>query len=103
MRKGENLGEVLKGRGVSRAEVAALNPGVDLDKVKDGQLLKLPYGRYTQREKEMLSAVVPASSLGLPSVSISSAQIQLGLVVALGIAAYSFYIKKAAEWSEKQE
>lgn len=51
----------------------------------------------------MLSSVVPASSLGLPSVSISSAQIQLGLVVALGIAAYSFYIKKAAEWSEKQE
>jgi len=84
------------------AEAQALNPGVDLAKVKDGQLLKLPYGRYTQREKEMLSSVVPATSLGLPSsATLSSKQVQLGLLVALGVAAYTFYVKKAAEWSEK--
>ena len=102
MRKGEQLSEVLKGRGVTMTEAAALNPEVNLAKVKDGQVLKLPYGRYTQREKEMLSSVVPASSLGLPSLTVSGQQAQLGLVVALGIAAYSFYVKKAAEWADKQ-
>jgi hypothetical protein len=102
MRKGEKLDDVLKGRGITTAEAAALNPGVDLTKVKDGQLLKLPYGRYTQREKEMLSSVVPASSLGLPSFSFSGQQAQLGLAVALGIAAYTFYVKKAAEWADKE-
>ena len=104
MRAGEKLSEVLKGRGVTMAEAQALNPGVDLAKVKDGQLVKLPYGRYTQREKEMLSSVVPATSLGLPStVSFSQAQLQFGLLAALAVAAYSFYVKQAAAWSERQD
>jgi hypothetical protein len=104
MRAGEKLSDVLKGRGVTMAEAQALNPGVDLAKVKDGQLVKLPYGRYTQREKEMLSSVVPATSLGLPStVSFSQGQLQFGLLAALAVAAYAFYVKQAAAWSEKDQ
>ena len=94
--------EVLKGRGVTLAEAQALNAGIDLTKVKDGQVIKLPYGRYTQREKEVLSSVVPATSLGLSGVAVpSTAQLQLGAFVALAIAAYSFYLKKAQDWAEK--
>ena len=103
MRAGEKLGDVLKGRGVTMAEAQALHPGVDLTKVKDGQLVKLPYGRYTQREKEMLSSVVPATSLGLPStVSFSQAQLQFGLLAALAVAAYAFYVKQAAAWTDRE-
>jgi hypothetical protein len=102
LRKGETVSDVLKGRGVSMAEAQALNPGVDLAKASAGQLIKLPYGRYTQREKEMLSSVVPASSLGLAGVAVpTGAQLQGGLLVMLAIAAYAFYVKKAKEWSDK--
>ena len=97
------MADVLKGRGVTWAECAALNPGVDLHKAKDGQVLKLPYGRYTQREKEVLSSVVPGPSLGLPALAgPSSAQLQLGLLLLLGVSAYGFYVKKAKEWADGQ-
>ena len=102
LRKGETVSDVLKGRGVSWSEAQALNPGVDLNKAAAGQLIKLPYGRYTQREKEMLSSVVPASSLGLAGVAVpTGAQVQGGLLVMLAIAAYGFYVKKAKEWSDR--
>ena len=102
LRKGETVSDVLKGRGVSWSEAHALNPGVDLNKAAAGQLIKLPYGRYTQREKEMLSSVVPASSLGLAGVAVpTGAQLQGGLLVMLAIAAYGFYVKKAKEWSDR--
>jgi len=104
LRKGETVSDVLKGRGVSQAEAAQLNPGVDLAKAQPGQLIRLPYGRYTQREKEMLSSVVPASSLGLAGVAVpSGAQLQGGLLVLLAVAAYAFYVKKAKEWSDKDK
>jgi len=96
------VAEVLKGRGVSLAEAKELNPGVDLGKAVAGQLLKLPYGRYTQREKEMLSSVVPASSLGLGAVAPSSQQLQLGLLLALGAAAYAAYVKLANDFSARE-
>lgn len=102
LRKGETVTEVLKGRGVTLAEAQALNASIDLAKVKDGQVIKLPYGRYTQREKEVLSSVVPATSLGLSGVAVpSTAQLQVGAFLALAIAAYSFYLKKAQDWAEK--
>ena len=103
LRKGETVADVLKGRGVSFAEAEKLNPGIDLAKAKDGQVIKLPYGRYTQREKEMLSSVVPASSLGLASVAVpNAAQLQFGVLIALAVAGYAFYVKKARDWAEKQ-
>lgn len=103
LRKGETVAEVLKGRGITMAECAALNPGVDLSKAKDGQLIKLPYGRYTQREKEVLSSVVPAPSLGLPNVAAPTVvQLQLGALLVLGVAAYGFYLKKANDWADDQ-
>jgi hypothetical protein len=104
LRAGETVSDVLKGRGVTMAEAAALNPSVDLNKASAGQIIKLPYGRYTQREKEMLSSVVPASSLGLAGVAVpTGAQLQAGLLVALLIAGYSFYIKKARDFSDSQQ
>lgn len=35
-------------------ELEALNPGVDLTKLTEGQVIKLPPGKYTVREREML-------------------------------------------------
>ena len=97
------MADVLKGRGVSLAEAQKLNPGIDLAKAKDGQVIKLPYGRYTQREKEMLSSVVPASSLGLASVAVPNvAQLQFGVLIALAVVGFGFYVKKARDWAEKQ-
>lgn len=104
LRKGETVAEVLKGRGVSTAEAEALNPGLNLRKAKEGTVLKLPNGRYTTREKEMLSSVVPASSLGLGrKLQPSGVQLQLAGAALLLAAAYAFYLRLTSSWAEKDE
>ncbi|KAF6263818.1 chitinase-related protein [Scenedesmus sp. NREL 46B-D3] len=61
VRKGETLSDVISKRNISRAEMSDLNPGVNLDKLKEGQLLKLPANKFTVREREMLigSGILP--------------------------------------------
>lgn len=41
--------------------MAALNAGANLDRLKEGQLLKLPANKFTVREREMLigSGILP--------------------------------------------
>lgn len=61
VRKGESLGDVIKKRSITQAEMKELNPGVNLDRLKEGQLLKLPANKFTVREREMLigSGILP--------------------------------------------
>lgn len=61
VRKGESLADITSKRNISRAEMAALNSGVNLDKIKEGQLLRLPANKFTVREREMLigSGILP--------------------------------------------
>jgi LysM repeat protein len=53
-RKGETIGEIIGQRGISFEDVQRLNPGVNLGTFNAGERLKLPPGKYTTREKEML-------------------------------------------------
>lgn len=61
VRKGESLNDIIKKRNITVAEMKELNPGVNVDKLKEGQLLKLPANKFTVREREMLigSGILP--------------------------------------------
>eukprot|EP00882_Tetradesmus_deserticola_P001759 GHRQ01001889.1.p1 GENE.GHRQ01001889.1~~GHRQ01001889.1.p1 ORF type:complete len:214 (+),score=82.63 GHRQ01001889.1:584-1225(+) len=62
VRKGETLTDIITKRNITRTEMSVLNSGVNLDKLKEGQLLKLPANKFTVREREMLigSGILPA-------------------------------------------
>ena len=52
--------DIMSKRGISKEEMLALNPGLDLGKkLGDNQLLKLPGGKFTVREREMLMGILP--------------------------------------------
>lgn len=57
VRKGETIDEIISKRGITMAEMEKLNPDVDLKKLKAYQVIKLPSGKYTVREREMLMGV----------------------------------------------
>lgn len=61
VRAGETLADVITKRSITRSEMEALNPGVNLDALTANQLLKLPTNKFTVREREMLigSKVLP--------------------------------------------
>jgi LysM repeat protein len=61
VRKGEALKDIISKRNITRDEMTQLNPGVNIDKLKEGQLLKLPANKFTVREREMLmgSGILP--------------------------------------------
>lgn len=46
--------DIARPRKIFMEELEALNPGVDLTKLTEGQVIKLPPGKYTVREREML-------------------------------------------------
>lgn len=95
VREGELLQDIIEKRNITRAEMEALNPGVDLDKLDKLQVLKLPAGKYTVREREMMtgSGLVPQEFFHASSALSKS----LVIAVALG-AGYSFWL-----WRQKQE
>lgn len=97
VRKGEAISDLLKARGIKFEEAAKLNPKLDLTKLKGGETILLPNGKYTQREKELLEFAVgmPASSVGIPQFGFSApttAQLQLGFAIAFVAAGYGFYV-----------
>jgi LysM repeat protein len=61
VRKGESLTDIIKKRNITVQEMKDLNPGVNVDRLKEGQLLKLPANKFTVREREMLigSGILP--------------------------------------------
>ncbi|CAL5220274.1 g2257 [Coccomyxa viridis] len=60
VRSGEDIEDIISKRGITREEVDALNPDVNLDRLSAAQVMKLPAGKYTVREREMLSGVAGA-------------------------------------------
>lgn len=62
VRAGESLHDIISKRGISREEMASLNPGVNLDTLMANDILKLPSNKFTVREREMLigSKILPA-------------------------------------------
>lgn len=95
VREGEALQDIMEKRNITRSEMDALNPGIDLDHLSTDQVLKLPAGKYTVREREMMtgSGVLPTEFFHVGSA--------LGktVLIALGVAAiYSAFL-----WRQKQE
>ena len=91
-RAGETIEDIIAPRKISRADVERLNPGVKLGALKAGVKLKLPPGKYTVREKEMLQGcgILPAETLNpLAVLGTPLALKTLGAVAALG--AYAMY------------
>ena len=91
-RAGETIEDIIAPRKISKADVERLNPGVKLGALKAGVKLKLPPGKYTVREKEMLQGcgILPAETLNpLAVLGTPLALKTLGAVVAVG--AYAMY------------
>mmetsp|Transcript_18534 Transcript_18534/g.60381 ORF Transcript_18534/g.60381 Transcript_18534/m.60381 type:complete len:211 (+) Transcript_18534:13-645(+) len=102
LRKGENVADVAKARGVSMDEVAALNKGLNLKSKHQGEIL-LPNGKYTQREKEMLSSVIPMEATGIRTIQLSPQQIGIGMGTLVVLGAYTFYVRACQMWSRDNE
>ena len=88
VRKGETAADIAAKRGISPAELAALNPGVDLGKLAANQVIKLPAGRYSVREREMLtgSAALPEAFFkgplaGVPAGAAGAGALAAALIV----------------------
>ena len=64
-RKGETIMDIISARNISFDDVKKLNPGVKLGTFQNGEKLKLPPGKYTVREKEMLQGcgILPAETV----------------------------------------
>jgi len=62
VRKGEIIDDILSKRKIKREDADALNEGVDLDKLKEYQVIKLPANKFTEREREMLTGVAHVPS-----------------------------------------
>ena len=60
VRKGEKIESILRTRKISMDEARKLNPTVNLSKLGEGQVLKLPAGKYTLREREMMQGTAGA-------------------------------------------
>jgi len=107
VRKGEEIESIVTNRGIPLAEVEKLNPEVKLSELLGGEKILLPAGFYTQREKEVLSQVMPESSLMTPKaghMSLIIPGVFIVLVAGLGFAAASSsrFKKKLAKLFKKK-
>lgn len=60
-RAGETAEAVASVRGITAEEMAELNPGLKLHrKLKAGETLVLPPGKFSEREREMLQGILPS-------------------------------------------
>lgn len=84
VRKGEKLADIMAPRGLTRQEVEALNPGVNLDRLRPNMLLKLPARKYTLREREVLigNRIVPAEFFQ------QGKTFGIGIIVSLAVASF---------------
>ena len=86
--------DIISGRNITFEEVSKINPGVNLGTFNKGEKLRLPPGKYTVREKEMLQGcgILPPESVSpLRMVSGRNA-----LYLLLGVSAAGAY---AMYWS----
>lgn len=101
VRKGEKINSIASSREITVAEIEALNPDMNIKKLKGGEQLVLPAGKYSLREKEILSTVMPNSALS----PIDMKNLQLGgsaiIVIFLAVAAFFLQSGKVKEFREK--
>jgi LysM repeat protein len=90
-RKGETIGDVITARKIDFAEVQKLNPDVKLGTFSGKESLKLPPGKYTVREREMLQGcgILPPDAVSIKLPGAESARNILITTVLIG--AYSMY------------
>jgi len=90
-RKGETIGDVITARKIDFAEVQKLNPEVKLGTFSGKESLKLPAGKYTVREREMLQGcgILPQDAVSIKLPGAESARNILVATVLIG--AYSMY------------
>mmetsp|Transcript_1258 Transcript_1258/g.2928 ORF Transcript_1258/g.2928 Transcript_1258/m.2928 type:complete len:253 (+) Transcript_1258:193-951(+) len=92
-RKGETIMDIISGRNITFEEVQKINPGVNLGTFNNGEKLRLPPGKYTTREKEMLQGcgILPPETVNPLSGMVSGRNalyLVLGVVFAGGYAQY---------------
>ena len=58
VRPGETAAAIAANRGVTVADLEAANPGVSLAALKPDQIIRLPPGAYSVREREMLTGTL---------------------------------------------
>lgn len=92
VRKGEKLTDIMSKRGIVRSEMQELNPGVNLDRLKEHQMLRLPSNKFTTREKEMLAGV------GVPMEFFNT-----GKAYGIGFIAGMVVAGVVAYWTRKSE
>lgn len=92
VRKGETIEDITSKRGITMAEMERLNPDVNMQKLKTNQILKMPSGKYTVREREMLMGVA-----GVPSEFFQSK----GFAVSASVFAVVAVVGVVAWWKER--
>jgi LysM repeat protein len=58
VRAGETAAAIAANRKIGVAELAAANPGVDMERLAANQVIRLPPGAYSVREREMLTGTL---------------------------------------------
>ena len=100
-RKGESIMDIIEPRGIAFEDVKKLNPGVNLGTFNKGEKLKLPPGKYTVREKEMLQGcgILPPESVNpLQFLFTKNALYLLAGVAGSGL--YAFYFAACVRYQK---
>lgn len=105
VRKGEALSDVMTKRNITRAEMEALNANINLEKLKEGQLLKLPANKFTVREREMLigSGILPPEFFAATKNPFVIGFGALLMVCGFVMAWQRFYDEESADADEDEE
>jgi len=100
-RKGESIMDIIDARNIQFEDVKKLNPGVNLGTFNNGEKLKLPPGKYTVREREMLQGcgILPPETVNPFAVLVSpNSLILLGVVALSGV--YAMYFAACRRYQE---
>ena len=100
-RKGESIMDIIDARNIQFEDVKKLNPGVNLGTFNNGEKLKLPPGKYTVREREMLQGcgILPPETVNPFAVLVSpNSLILLGVVTLSGV--YAMYFAACRRYQE---
>lgn len=88
VREGETIQDILGKRDITMDEARKLNPNVNLYGLKEGQVIQLPAGKYTKREKEMMmgSGIVPSEFFESTGTKIAGLGVLLLVTVGIYVA-----------------
>ncbi|KAI8471125.1 MAG: chitinase-related protein [Monoraphidium minutum] len=105
VRKGEAVADIMAKRSITRAEMDALNSSINLDRLKEGQLLKLPANKFTVREREMLigSGILPHEFFAATKNPFVLGVGALLMIVGFVMAWQRFYDEESADADEDED